>query len=123
MGDLSKHFSRWEFQSGDGDERYATPDTELHQHLEAIREYYRRPINITSGHRSPGWNKAIGGAAKSWHLVGRAADIQVSGVSPQAVAAYIRRALMPDRGGVGVYDSFVHIDTRPARVDWDHRSG
>lgn len=118
MGDLSKHFSRWEFRSGDGDERYATVDSQLLDIIQAVRDYYRRTVTITSGHRSPSHNRKVGGATKSWHLVGRAADIRVRGIRPQKVAEYIRRDHMPDFGGVGIYDDFVHLDTRPTRVDW-----
>ena len=34
-----------------------------------------------------------------------------------AVAAYARK-IMPDWGGVGVYDSFTHIDIREQKADW-----
>ena len=44
--------------------------------LQPLRNYFKEPINITSGYRSPQLNRAIGGAQQSDHLYGRAADIQ-----------------------------------------------
>lgn len=44
--------------------------------LEKIRDYIKKPIIITSGFRSPKLNKAVGGVKNSYHLKGRAADIQ-----------------------------------------------
>ena len=59
----------------------------------------------------------VNGAAHSQHCYGMAADISVSGQKPETVAAFAR-TLMPDWGGVGVYDSFCHIDVREAKADW-----
>ncbi len=68
--------------------------------LQAIREHFGKPMTITSGYRTAAHNTAVGGAKSSQHLLGRAADIQVAGVSVEDVAAYAE-SLMPDRGGVG----------------------
>lgn len=51
-----------------------------------------------------------------------AADITVSGVAPLAVAKYAH-SLLPNRGGVGLYATFTHVDVRPVRTRWDQRSG
>jgi len=45
--------------------------------LQPLRDKYGKPINITSGYRSPKLNKAIGGSTTSQHCFGQAADIQV----------------------------------------------
>ena len=69
-------------------------------------------------------NTAVGGAKSSQHLLGRAADIQVQGVSVEDVAAYAE-SLMPAWGGVGRYPvkagrakGWVHVDTRPNKSRW-----
>lgn len=47
--------------------------------LDPLREKYGKPIMISSGYRCEKLNKAVGGAAKSQHLTGKAADICVAG--------------------------------------------
>jgi len=50
-------------------------------------------------------------------MMGIAADIVVKGVSPNDVAAYAE-LLMPDKGGIGLYRTFVHIDVRHQKTRW-----
>ena len=45
--------------------------------LQPLRDWYGKPINITSGYRSPQLNKAIGGSVNSDHCKGQAADFTV----------------------------------------------
>lgn len=92
--------------------------------LQCIREHFGKAVTITSGYRTPAHNAAVGGAKSSQHLLGRAADIRVQGVSVEAVAAYAEN-LMPDWGGVGRYPvkagratGWVHVDTRPNKSRW-----
>lgn len=43
--------------------------------LEPLRKAWGAPIVVSSGYRCPAVNKAVGGAAKSQHMLGQAADI------------------------------------------------
>jgi uncharacterized protein YcbK (DUF882 family) len=49
-------------------------------YLEKLRDYFGKPIIITSWLRVPSHNKRIGGASKSMHLTGLAVDFNVKGV-------------------------------------------
>jgi hypothetical protein len=51
-----------------------------------------RPITVTSGYRSPGVNRGVGGSRNSAHMDGRAADIKVSGLAPREAAQQILAA-------------------------------
>ena len=58
--------------------------------LEQVRTLVGKPINISSGYRSPAVNKAVGGSRSSAHMLGLAADITVSGMPSKALAVLIR---------------------------------
>jgi uncharacterized protein YcbK (DUF882 family) len=120
---LSPAFKAREFRCRDGSDAIMIDQT-LVVLLQAIREHFNKPITITSGYRTAAHNAVVGGAKSSQHLLGRAADIQVAGVSVEAVAAYAE-SLMPDWGGVGRYPvkagrakGWVHVDTRPNKSRW-----
>ena len=92
--------------------------------LQCIREHFGKAVVITSGYRTAAHNAAVGVAKSSQHLLGRAADIRVQGVSVEDVAAYAE-SLMPDWGGVGRYPvkagratGWVHVDTRANKSRW-----
>ena len=92
--------------------------------LQCIREHFGKAVTITSGYRTAAHNTKVGGAKSSQHLLGRAADIRVQGVSVEDVAAYAE-SLMPDWGGVGRYPikagratGWVHVDTRTDKARW-----
>lgn len=74
------------------------------------------PLRIHSGFRTPKTNQRTEGAAlDSRHIVGRAVDISVSGVSNVRLAGM---ASVLGRGGTGLYPgrSFVHVDTGDERI-------
>lgn len=52
------------------------------------------------------------------HLYGAAADIKVKDISPAQVAQYAEK-LLTGKGGIGVYDNFVHIDVRTTKSRWN----
>lgn len=121
---LTSSFKVREFACNDGsDVILIHPD--LPSVLQNIRNQFGKPIIINSGYRTPEYNKKVGGATRSQHCYGTAADIVVDGVSPASVAAAAEKALkeMDYPGGIGLYKSFVHVDVRSKRYRWDQRSG
>lgn len=118
---LSPHFRLGEFACKDGSDKVLVDDA-LVSLLEQIREAAGGAVTINSAYRSPAHNAAVGGVRSSQHLYGRAADIVVEGVSPLLVGQ-IAEYYMDRRGGIGVYQTFTHVDTRAIRSRWDQRSG
>ena len=49
--------------------------------LEPLRQWYGKPISISSGYRCPALNRAVGGVTKSQHLRGEAADIRLPSIA------------------------------------------
>ena len=47
--------------------------------LDPLRAAYGMPIRVSSGYRCPALNKAVNGVQTSVHMIGYAADLQVSG--------------------------------------------
>ena len=118
---LSPHFRLREFASKDGSDKVLVDD-DLVSLLEQIREAAGGAVTINSGYRSPAHNAAVGGVSSSQHLYGRAADIVVEGASPLLVGQ-IAEYYLGRKGGIGVYQTFTHVDTRGIRSRWDNRSG
>lgn len=118
---LAPNFRVGEFASQDGADEVLVDDG-LPELLQQIRDHFRAPVTINSGYRSLAHNAAVGGVPGSQHTLGTAADIVVRGVSPLEVAQYAEH-LMPNRGGIGVYKDFTHVDVRAVRARWDNRSG
>ena len=65
--------------------------------LQPLRDYYGRPLRVSSGYRSPELCIAIGSSIKSQHAKGQAADFEIPGVSNKDLAEYIRDNLNFDQ--------------------------
>lgn len=113
---VSTNFRVKEFACTDGSDPIFI-DSDLVTILQKIRTHFGKSVTITSAYRTPGKNKAVGGTTYSQHLYGRAADIKVNGVSPKKVAAYAE-TLLKNKGGIGTYSTFTHIDVRSTKARW-----
>jgi lysozyme len=86
--------------------------------LDEARKRLGASIRITSAYRSPAYNKRIGGVSNSTHVRFNATDL----VTAQPASLYLvlldlRREGM-FKGGLGLYRSFVHLDTRGTNATW-----
>lgn len=94
----------------------------LFSELETIRAVWGKPLVILSGYRSREYNTAIGGAPKSQHVLGKAADIVVKGVPAKVVRDTIRQMMrdgkLPRVRGLGEYPTFTHVDIRRNLATW-----
>lgn len=112
---LTKNFELKEFSCRDGNGvplELLSNVKELAEQLQVLRDELG-PITITSGYRTPAYNKKIGGAKYSQHTLAKAADIKVQGMTPEQVKATIERLIKEGKmkdGGIGIYASWVHYD-------------
>ena len=114
---LSTNFRVKEFACSDGsDPIFIAP--ELVYILQKIRDHFGKAVTITSAYRTPTKNKSVGGTTYSQHLYGTAADVKVAGVHPTKVAQYAEKLLL-NKGGIGRYSTFTHIDIRENKSRWN----
>ncbi|SDO72160.1 Peptidase M15 [Halomonas shengliensis] len=115
MPQVSRHFKRREFACACGC-GFDTIDSETLRILEAVRQHFGAPVVVTSAARCRQHNADVGGASRSQHIYGRAADIKVTGHPAAIVADFIEEQF--PWASVGRYLTFTHVDTRthgPAR--------
>lgn len=84
-------------------------DVETLRIADEVRRFNNSPITPTSGHRCVKHNRHEGGEEDSQHLYARALDLPVT--DPRAVYQYLCWKY-PNRYGFGLYESFVHVDSR-----------
>lgn len=80
--------------------------------LEEVRALVGVPLKVTSGYRSLGLNRAVGGSPKSAHCEGRAADVQPLGLGLDAAFERIRTSAI-------AFDQLI-IERTTAGAAWLH---
>ena len=117
---LSKNFTLEELTFSDAAMRHGidnTPNDEIIENLkrlcalvlEPIREIVHKPVQVTSGYRCPIVNSLVGSKVTSQHIRGCAADIKVSGVTPDVLIKAIIGAGLPYEQVIREFDSWTHI--------------
>ena len=123
---IAKNFQYKEFDChGQGCCSTTIIDEKLVEYVQQIRDHFDKPVTITSPYRCEVHNRRVGGATKSYHMRGQAADIVVQGVSSREVAKYAESIGIL---GIGLYETskdgyFTHIDTRTTKSFWYGQSG
>lgn len=107
---ISRHFKRKEAacKCGCG---WDVADIDVVKILEHIRYHFKAPVIVNSWCRCKEYNTKIGGAKKSQHILGKAADFTVKGVSPRDVQEFLKDW----KGGLGSYENFTHVDVGDKR--------
>lgn len=91
--------------------------------LEVFLERCECEISVISSYRNERYNAALGNSPRSQHVDFTAIDFIASRGTPEDW----RRILLTMRneglfrGGIGIYATFVHVDTRGTNADWDSR--
>ena len=93
------------------------PDVSLLIALEHVR-FTLGPVTVNSSTRCEKHNKEIGGAERSMHLIGAAADITVKNTSAGVVHSGLDNSGFSNLIGLGKYNTFTHIDVRGYKARW-----
>jgi len=117
MHALTKNIWRYELKCRCGC-GFDTLDWETLEVLQECCDHFARwlkhprvHLTITSAARCEEHNKAVGGSPTSQHLLGRAVDFRIRGVSPMFVYDHLTNKY-PEKYGIGCYETFVHLDTK-----------
>ena len=81
----------------------------LARFLEEVRAVLKRPIHINSAYRCAELNSKIGSKSNSQHTLGCAADITVSGLTPDNIVQEIIKTNLEYDQLIREFDSWVHI--------------
>lgn len=125
---LTQNFSIREFMCKDGThvpEHLLSNVRQLATNLQVLRSYLAVPIIINSGYRTPAYNKKVGGAFGSQHLLANAADIHTKEYSPFYIYNKLRELMKSGKieaGCIILYNTFVHYDRRGTMLFLDHRN-
>ena len=132
-GNITKNFTLAEVACNDKEQTLLiSPEVISHaQRLQKFREWFNRPMRVNSWYRTAAYNKSCGGASKSYHVQGIATDIALPAeffkYSKERKREFIENMrkkwheLCGGKGGFGMYDNFVHMDSRTSKVDFDYR--
>lgn len=80
------------------------------QALDKIRDYFGRPVTVHCWLRPEAYNKLVGGATRSSHIIGLATDFSIPGVSIEDIKKEIvSKKLYPGRGEWDT-TTWIHLD-------------
>lgn len=116
---VTQFFSEEEFTCGCGEGNCSAPSIShvLIYKLSLIRLAYGKPLIVSSGLRCKAKNNAVGGAPRSTHIQGLAADIQANSHAERF--EIFKLALDYGITGIGLYKKHIHLDVRAGRpVIW-----
>jgi uncharacterized protein YcbK (DUF882 family) len=90
--------------------------------LQNLRDTVGRPLYITSAARCVDHNLDVGGSAISFHIStvdhkSKAFDISMRG---HHIDSFVKMAQKVGFTGIGIYRTFVHVDTRPGKAHWNY---
>lgn len=92
---------------------------ELIRMVEEVARRFGRPLTVTSGYRDPAYNKKVGGAKKSQHMLGNAVDISGAEFTNEERKQLVAIASSVGINGIGVYnDKSLHFDARSYKAAW-----
>lgn len=88
--------------------------------IQIIRDYFGKPVIITSGFRPVAWEIKQGRRGGSQHTTGLAVDFYVVGVPLQEVYNFIEVTFKKGGRAINPQAKFIHLDLRPEYTTWSY---
>jgi len=85
--------------------------------LQALRNEIGIPLSVNSGFRCAVHNEKVGGKPNSYHLIGKAVDINTTIIPAEKLHTFMRNVYELFRG-VGIARTFTHMDIRENLTHW-----
>lgn len=126
MEQLTRNFHSKEFDCKDGTkvpEEFKNNLIKLAVNLQVLRDDFGSALVISSGYRTPKYNKRVGGATLSQHLTASASDLSQNKETPLELYKRIEKLIKQGKmhnGGLGLYNTFVHYDIRQNPTRWNN---
>jgi uncharacterized protein YcbK (DUF882 family) len=123
-GQLTPHFKLSEFACKDGTQVPSASVPALTRLCEEVLEPLRErfgPCTVMSGYRPTAYNRRIGGAKFSQHIYDlHPGSVAADLIFPNGGPGDWAGAAEPlcERGGLGRYGTFIHVDNRGHRARW-----
>lgn len=97
--------------------KLVNPDEKALDKLQALRDEFGMRMDVNSACRCPMHNEKVGGSRTSKHIAtphhaSLAFDIDFTGRSGDVRYRFIQLAMKHGFNGIGLYNSFIHIDAR-----------
>ena len=120
---ITKNFSLEEFECRCGCKMpdFVRKNVEnLAENLQILRDVAGR-LDLTNAYRCKEHNADVGGTTNSQHLLGKAADVKSKTIKPNEMAQTVDDLMKSENfelGGIGIYNTFTHVDIRGTRARW-----
>lgn len=114
-GNIVKNFSLNEMMNKESHEKVQlviTPQmVAFAQLMQILRDYYKKPMHVSSWYRTVKYNVSCGGSPASAHLDGRACDIFIPPADFKTLTFYWQSICQQHRrvGGVNYYSNRMHF--------------
>ena len=112
---LSPSFRVREFACQDKSDKVVVGE-QLADLLQRVRDFYGVGLTLLNAYHSEDYKASNGCGAEEYHKQGIAADFKVTGYKPAAIVDFLESIC--STCGIGLYDSFVHLDTRGTKKLW-----
>lgn len=110
---LTENFHLHEFLTKNQKNSFTRINANIIAEVQELRDAFGSPIGISSSYRAPEYNRSVNGATSSQHILGNALDtypLHNDIVAWKKVVKENKKS-----GGIGYYNTFVHIDTGRTR--------